>query len=167
MPRTTVRPHKTMGTVAYRIAGKVLAPHRLKTGYLAVAIFYDGREVKRTVHQLVIEAFGDPKPNPRAVVRHLDDDKSNNLPANLAWGTQSDNAHDQRRNGLMPLGTSRPNAKLDYEKAAAIRVATKEGTSIVVLARIYGVNMRSIYQVAKGLTWVVKRDDAPQRRYLP
>ena len=45
----------------------------------------------RKVHQLVCEAFHGPKPFPRAVVIHLDEDALNNRPENLKWGTQKEN----------------------------------------------------------------------------
>ncbi len=45
----------------------------------------------RKVHQLVCEAFHGPKPFPRAVVIHLDENGLNNRPENLKWGTQKEN----------------------------------------------------------------------------
>jgi len=49
--------------------------------------------LKRTfkVAQLVCEAFHGPKPFPKAVTIHLDEDPSNNAPDNLKWGTQKEN----------------------------------------------------------------------------
>lgn len=43
------------------------------------------------VHQAVCEAFHGPRPSPKAVVIHLDEDAHNNRPANLKWGTQKEN----------------------------------------------------------------------------
>ncbi|WP_413716185.1 HNH endonuclease signature motif containing protein [Sphingobium sp. B1D7B] len=43
------------------------------------------------IHQAVCEAFHGPKPFPRAVVIHLDEDAHNNRPENLKWGTQKEN----------------------------------------------------------------------------
>lgn len=51
------------------------------------------------VHRLVAQMFllkSDPSFD---IVRHLDDDPSNNDVSNLAWGTQSDNMRDAVRNG--------------------------------------------------------------------
>jgi len=45
----------------------------------------------RKVHQLVCEAFHGPRPFPKAVVIHLDEDAHNNKPENLKWGTQKEN----------------------------------------------------------------------------
>ena len=35
--------------------------------------------------------------------RHLDDDKTNNTPENLCWGTRSENTYDKIRNGRHPM----------------------------------------------------------------
>jgi hypothetical protein len=43
------------------------------------------------VHQAVCEAFHGPKPFPKAVVIHKDEDAHNNAPSNLKWGTQAEN----------------------------------------------------------------------------
>ena len=45
----------------------------------------------RKTHQLVCEAFHGPKPFPRAIVIHLDENGLNNRPENLKWGTQKEN----------------------------------------------------------------------------
>ena len=63
-------------------------------GYRQVAIH--GRTV--AVHRIVCEAWhGSPQPGQE--VRHLDGEKSNNTPTNLAWGTSGDNARDTIRLG--------------------------------------------------------------------
>lgn len=144
-------------TVFGQWLGRPIIPHRLNNGYWAVTISYrDGRRSKSYVHRLLMEAFGPPRPldiKGRAVVRHLDDNKDNNSLDNLAWGTQSDNQSDARRNGRMMLGTNHPLAKLDYDKAELIRAATSKGVSILLLARQYGVDIHTIYQVKIGKTW--------------
>lgn len=43
------------------------------------------------MHQLVCEAFHGPKPFPKAVVIHIDENGLNNRPENLKWGTQKEN----------------------------------------------------------------------------
>lgn len=60
--------------------------HRLKLG---------GKT--RWLHRVVAEAFHGPSDLP--LVRHLDGDPGNNVPANLAFGTSLDNANDRRRHG--------------------------------------------------------------------
>jgi hypothetical protein len=43
------------------------------------------------VHHLVCEAFHGPKPFPRAVVIHINENALDNRPENLRWGTQKEN----------------------------------------------------------------------------
>ncbi len=49
------------------------------------------RQKPRKVHQLVCEAFHGPRPDPKSVVLHLDENAHNNRPENLRWGTQKEN----------------------------------------------------------------------------
>lgn len=43
------------------------------------------------VAQLVCEAFHGPKPHPKSVTIHINEDPSDNRPDNLRWGTQKEN----------------------------------------------------------------------------
>lgn len=69
--------------------------------YLKVAAYRDGSPKSSLyyVHDLVCRAFHGI-PNFKAVVLHLDNDRSNNTPNNLQWGTQSDNILQVYRDGL-------------------------------------------------------------------
>lgn len=69
--------------------------------YLKIAIYRDG-DKERTlqhVHDLICRAFHGP-PKSGQVVLHDDDDRHNNRPSNLSWGTQSDNIKATYANGL-------------------------------------------------------------------
>jgi hypothetical protein len=57
------------------------------------------RSQVRTVHRVVAEAFHGPLP-PEMQVRHLDGNRENNAPSNLAYGTRSENMQDQVRHGV-------------------------------------------------------------------
>lgn len=72
-----------------------------RNGYARVRIIADdGSRRFRVVHRLVAETFlGAPSDESHVVVRHLDDDQTNNHVSNLAWGTQADNVADSLRNG--------------------------------------------------------------------
>jgi hypothetical protein len=72
----------------------IISPSINKNGYYYVKIH--GRHYY--IHRLIAEAFI-PNPNNYPVVRHLNDDASDNSIENLAWGTQSDNRLDCIRNG--------------------------------------------------------------------
>ncbi len=78
------RPKPTFGYEEKTATGRPGIPKR--------RILRVGR-MKKTfkIAQLVCEAFHGPKPFPKAVTIHLDEDPSNNVPDNLKWGTQKEN----------------------------------------------------------------------------
>lgn len=80
---------------------KVLKPHKGDTkGHENVRLSKNGKVKEEYIHRLVAQAFI-PKPDPehKKIVRHLDDDVTNNNVENLAWGDQRDNHLDCVRNG--------------------------------------------------------------------
>lgn len=71
--------------------------------YLRVTLKLGGKWKKILVHRLVAFAFlGEPT---GPIVRHLDDDQTNNHWSNLAYGTMADNKDDARRNGISRNGS--------------------------------------------------------------
>lgn len=74
---------------------RVIKPHKGdKQGHLNVRIC--GKEPY--IHRLVATTHI-PNPKNHPIVRHLNDDKTDNSVDNLAWGTQKDNMGDCKRNG--------------------------------------------------------------------
>ena len=64
---------------------------------LRVVLWLNGTAHPKHIHRLVADAF---IPNPRGLplVRHLNDNPSDNRVENLRWGTQTDNMRDMIRN---------------------------------------------------------------------
>lgn len=93
-------------------------------GYYTVCL---GRGNRRLVSRLVAEAFI-PNPDNLPIVRHLDDDPTNNHVENLAWGTQVDNMQDCVRHGRL-VGNIWPAIESTKKKIIATPVAG--GESIV------------------------------------
>lgn len=79
--------------------GRVLKPSSTSKGYRIVVLCRDAVRTAYPVHRLVAEAFLGPMPAGMQT-RHLDDDKTNNAAANLAYGTRAENEADKVRNGL-------------------------------------------------------------------
>ena len=74
-------------------AGKVLSP-ALSQDYPSVALYRPSQQAHtRCVHQLVALAFHGPRPE-GLETRHLDGNKLNNTPENLAYGTHAENMAD-------------------------------------------------------------------------
>jgi hypothetical protein len=79
--------------------GKILnGEARNRYGHRRVTLYRDRKPTRRAVHQLVLEAFGDPRPEGMWAL-HRDGDPSNNAIKNLYWGTPSDNQYDKVRHG--------------------------------------------------------------------
>jgi len=66
----------------------------VKGKYRRMLIRFQGSTYK--VHQLVCEAFHGLKPFARAVVRHTDEDATNNSETNMSWSTQKENMNDPK-----------------------------------------------------------------------
>jgi hypothetical protein len=85
-----------VGADGRRLKEKLLSTHKA-----LVLCVKNGRKFRLPLGRLVLLAFVGPPPSDlESLVRHLNDDRSNNLPSNLAWGTQLDNIQDAIRNGL-------------------------------------------------------------------
>lgn len=71
----------------------------LRDGYPTVSLRLAGKHTSRGVHQLVMQAFGPPKPSPKHIIRHRDGDSLNTHISNLRWGTHGENKEDDRLQG--------------------------------------------------------------------
>lgn len=86
-----------------------------RNGHLDISLRRNGIRIHKYIHRMVAEAFI-PNPHNYPVVRHLDDNPSNNHVDNLAWGTQYDNVQDCIKNGRFKYFTDQ-----SREKAMCIR----------------------------------------------
>lgn len=77
-----------------------LRPMKIQTnrdGYCFVGLDVDGKNRRRPVHQLVLEAFVGPKPVGAEVCHYPDHNKSNNRLDNLRWDSHRENMRDAYR----------------------------------------------------------------------
>lgn len=136
---------------------------RLKNRYgyeTVVARRKDNRQMTLSVHRAVCMAFhGDP--GVPLEVRHLDGNKWNNHPSNLAWGTRKDNAEDLKRHG-MPVGHRNGNSKLTRKDVRVLRGLNLKDlmhgkrykrNSLSSLARRFGVGVSTIKNVLERRTY--------------
>ncbi len=120
-------------------------------GYPFVAIIEDKRRRTMPVHRLVCEAFHGLRPFGRAVVRHLDGSRNNNMPYNLSWGSQSQNEADKRRHGRVSEGEGHGQAKLSKEGVRIIRASIPFGLwNTADAAKVFGVHPSTIRRIATG-----------------
>lgn len=70
--------------------GHILKQHPVRGGYMAVSFRVNGKQVNRSVHRLVAQAFV-PNPDNLPEVNHKDNDRTKNCVSNLEWCTHEYN----------------------------------------------------------------------------
>lgn len=116
-------------------------------GYLAAKLQREGRQVTRSLHVLVAEAWHGRRP-PQMEVRHLDGNRLNNHIDNLRYGTKSENSADTVRHGRVYT------QKLDEAAVREIRALCAEGKlTKPEISRKFGVSDATIYQINRRHTW--------------
>lgn len=121
-------------------------PHRSKI-YLGVVVKdASGKQKQALVHQMVCTAFHGPKPSPRHIARHLDDDVSRNHKDNLAWGLPRDNSADMIRNGKATTGSKNTSCKVGDEDWLELLSKHAAGRNVASLAGEYGLDKSGVYR---------------------
>ena len=82
-----------------RIPGAIITPEKKSSGYLIVRLWKNHDQTKRYVHRIVLETFVGEAPAGMQAC-HWNDDKEDNRPENLRWGTPNENMFDRVRNGI-------------------------------------------------------------------
>ena len=111
--------------------------------YIQVTLRRDGKNFKRYVHTLVLEAFVGKRPK-GLVCRHKDDNPSNNCLSNLCWGTQQENMRDAIESGSHSCLAQR---KLTQEQVTIILTSKK---SCRKLAQQFGCSHFIVWAIRKG-----------------
>lgn len=121
-------------------------------GHIDVELYRRGKKYHRYMHRLVGEAFI-PNPHDYPLVRHLDDDPSNNWIWNLAWGTQIHNMQDAIENGRFYFLDENDREKaMQARRMPIVAVRIKTGETLYFdsqqeAARQLGIDQPSIYAV--------------------
>ena len=107
---TSMQPHSKTGEIhPYTYTGRMLKPHAINSGYLAVGLRDQQGKRQHLVHRLVAAAFI-PNPNDLPVVNHKNEDKTDNRAENLEWCTNMYNNHyGNAQRKLSETHTNHPN----------------------------------------------------------
>lgn len=125
-----------------------LKGHQTGKGYRSVSLCHENRKVTRNVHRLICLAFHGNPAKSTLQVRHLDGNPENNVPSNLAWGTQEENWLDRKEHGNGNSGEKHHASKLSDEERSFIRWAiSKEMCSQRMVARRLGMSQSSIWKI--------------------
>lgn len=124
------------------------------SGYLRACLTLNGFKHSFHIHVFVALAWIGPKPFPKAMVLHKDDNKMNNHVDNLYYGTCRDNAMDAIRNGKMPpiLGERHGRTKYTNEQIAYAKylLQTKRPCEV---ARELNIAYTTVREINTGWTW--------------
>lgn len=135
-----------------RVAWYALEGHKSNRGYMTVSLCHENRKVTKTVHRLVCMAFHGMPPTATHQVRHLNGNRKDNRPENLAWGTQAENWTDRRLHGNGTSGESHPMSKLSDVDRGHIRYAVAMGLcSRRHAARVLGMSQSAISEICRGV----------------
>lgn len=129
-----------------------LAAHVNQEGYREVCV-PRGEKWNRhlAVHAVVALAFHGERPA-GLVITHLDGDKFNNAPTNLAYRTPRDNVLDKRTHGTMRRGDSHPASKLTDKQCLDVISRMRAGEFMTDLAKEYGVHVATLASLKSGRT---------------
>lgn len=86
------------GEVRSRKVNRLLFPTVKPDGYSQLTLKgSDGKKRVVSLHRVVLAAFSGWPESDSLVAMHLDQDKSNNRPSNLRWGSKSENQRSSHR----------------------------------------------------------------------
>jgi hypothetical protein len=143
-------------------AGRILKQCPDSHGRMLVCLCLCGKQRTFLVSHLVANAFLPAKSPTDTVVRHLNDDPTDDRAVNLARGTRSDNVADAIRNGKWhpSKGSSHSNAKLTEDDVIEIHrlYATGEFWQRE-LARRFGVSQSLIGKIILWRAWKHVREE--------
>lgn len=132
---------------------RILTGTIYKSGYRMVQTSWGGVKEGVSVHCLVCEAFHGPKRPEAPIVRHLDNDKLNNVPENLTWGTYIENAADRKVHLTELYGSRNANAKLVEEDVIAIFRLSARGLRGHEIAPLFGLNRNTVNKILNRSAW--------------
>jgi hypothetical protein len=134
------------------IKGRVLAPSKLRNGYLAVSLYKNGVPHNHPIHELVLETFVGPRPEGMEVC-HLDGNPYNNTVENLRWDTHAGNMQDMVSHGRTNLGRGLSQATLTEADIPRIFELRASGMKVTEIADAIGVHRGTVYGILSRKRW--------------
>lgn len=132
---------------------RILKQRKRNDGYLDIHLWKHGREQRKFIHRLVLEAFVG-NPGGKLECNHRNGIKTDNRLENLEWIDHSGNIRHAFKTGLKShKGEKNPRAKLTAEEVLKIHEILVEGVPVREIAEIFGVSLTTIYDIKSGRRW--------------
>ena len=132
--------------------GRILKPAITQFGYEVVGLYDRARYMRRFVHHLVLCAFVGPRQEGHEG-RHLNGDRRDNRPSNLAWGTRADNEADKVKLGRSNRGERCGTSKLTQQQVEELRQLAGTGLSTAALGKRFGVSQSQASRIVRRERW--------------
>lgn len=146
------------GRGGFTASPRLLRPRIDKYGYPMLTLRRDDKDVSKTIHRLVLEAFSGLCPEGMQACHNNGNPEDNRI-ENLRWDTISENAWDRSRHGRaagnFPVrrGVNHGRAKFSEEQVLEIRELFSEGVRKAELARKFNTSIPQITNIVTRKTW--------------
>lgn len=122
-------------------------------GHLGVTMSMGKHRLDAVVSRLVAAAFL-PEPNiGKDCALHRDDVPAHNWPANLFWGSRTDNSNDKVSKGRQAKGERVSSAKITVEDVRDIRARAAAGHNQYDIASDMGITQSNVSMIVNRVTW--------------
>jgi len=121
-------------------------------GYRTISLWKNNKNRKRSIHILVLETFGSPRPEGMQVC-HINGDRFNNHIDNLKWDTPLNNTREKVKHGTQFRGEQTPNSKLKEKDILKIYKLSNMGFTHNLIAKCFMVGQAQISRIIKGTRW--------------
>lgn len=132
---------------------KVLSGQISCQGYRYVGLYRNGKQFRKKVGRLVLEAFRCSCPDGMVLCHFPDRRRTNDRLSNLRWDTVSGNAQDAKIHGTRRHGSKINGSKLKEVDVYEIRAMLARGMPGTTLARMFGVGEASISAIRTRRCW--------------
>jgi hypothetical protein len=133
--------------------GHILATKPHKYGYPMVDLSRENRVTRFQVGRLVCLAFHGRPLMPKLKACHRNGVPTDNVPANVYWGTQQQNMADARRHGTTARGERHGIAKLTESSVREMRTLRGAGMTFKALSEKFGVSQSNACAACNGRQW--------------
>lgn len=135
-----------------------------KYGYVLVNLFSDDRRnVPRSVHSLVMEAFVGPRPA-GLDIRHKNGIRHDNRLENLEYGTRAENMADARVHGTLLIEEQHHQTKVSREDAIEIiELCKTRAMPQWKIGDMYGITQQGVSDIFRGKCWYSLDEYRPER----
>ena len=136
-------------------AWKRLKDRLTNTGRMQAVLYKKGMRngFRMQLHRLVLSVFIGEPPNSMVEGCHNDGNPTNNHVRNLRWDTKIGNLADRVKHGTLCRGAKNPNVRLTEDDVIEITARLRDGDTMADIAKSFGVNSRTIFNINHGITW--------------